>query len=175
MRRGLLLLLALAIVAGAYAALPVFSLLKMRNAIEAGDAGSLPSVVRFEALRANLERRAQQKIDARAEGKPLGRLGARIAETVVGFKLDQMATPEGMIDMICDGKVRNAGGGCALSGELQGLSFEGPSRFAAQVLLAEGDSLRLYLQRQGLNWALVDLEISKSDAQAQWRPATHFS
>jgi hypothetical protein len=106
---GVLILLVLLAVGGAYALSPLYAYHQLRQAAEAGDRDRLDALVDFPAVRENLKAQVDSKAvklarSASGIGHPiamlLGKLGAAVGDKAV----DRIVTPEGISQIITVGR-----------------------------------------------------------------------
>lgn len=145
MRKGRIFILAalLALVgAGWWFGSPWWTLWRMREAAQTGDAQALAGYIDFPALRAST--RAQL-------GRRLGPIGGLIA----GPAADAAISPEALSLALGTGRA-GAGGGASEPGKID-LSRTGASEFRVR-----GKHSDLVFRRHGLGWKLEEIRLSSS-------------
>lgn len=164
--RWVLAVAILVIAAVAYAATPLLSLLKLKNALQARDSAAVRQWVDFPRLKANVKRAEHDKIDRSNNGSFLAPVKDAVTKTIADIKLDQLASPEGLIHLVCDsgpdGDIDNSvpnSAPCTLKGHLVGIGYQSFDRFRATVQPDHGKAFRMILVRDhGLHWQLIDLK-----------------
>lgn len=182
MKKWLLtILLSLSVVAAGYIALPRYTLEQLVDAAEAENIDRLQRYIDFPALRDNLkagvQRRLRESMDE-AIPEELGELFAAGTNLFIGPILQQLVTPEGIAELLRGGKnlreferdlyreyppedSQPMADDEDSTGDwhLQGWRFVDINRVSADYG-GDGDTqLRLILERQGLHWRLVDIEL----------------
>jgi hypothetical protein len=163
LRRVLIgLAFALAVVAACYA-WPLSAVLGLKQALMARDADGVARHVDFVALKANVKQSTQQQIEKKDAGSFLAPLKDAVIGVIADDKLDRVATPAGMINLVCDqssdgeGPPPGSSKPCELHGHMQYAGFRSRNRFAVSVRKDSGEEFTLVMARQGWHWVLVDL------------------
>lgn len=157
---------------------PYLTINAIREAVKAEDPRALAKQVDFPALRGSLKAQLSDRLVREAgpelQASPLGAIGLRIANGLVGGAVDAMVTPVGLA-AIMEGRRtwRRVDG----FGELSSPSpppadgnareplhdadyrYESPSRFTATVQDESGRPVVFVLTREGLNWKLSDIRL----------------
>jgi hypothetical protein len=183
MKKGTLLVIALAALAGAgLYATPYLTVQQMRAAAEQRDAARLAGHVDFPALRASLKSGVQARLagsqrNERGEPTPASTMGAAVAGALLGPLVDALITPEAL-GRILQGQ-RPASAAVGIGGRNVGdqagdpagepaealqteMGYESPSRFVFSVRRAgDGEEpVDLVLHREGLlQWKLAELRL----------------
>ncbi|MEA3009819.1 MAG: hypothetical protein QOJ91_1511 [Sphingomonadales bacterium] len=127
---------------------PWWTLWRMREAAEAGDAEALADYIDFPALRASTRRQLRRRLG------PLG-------ELVAGPALDAAISPQALSLALGKGRAVTGGGangaGGAGSGDRAKVDV---SRTGASEFRVEGRSSDLVFRRHGLGWKLEEIRLS---------------
>lgn len=154
------------IAALAYSSTPLLALSKLKGALEARSPDTVEQYVDFPQLKANLKRAEHQKIDRSNRGSLLAPVKDAVSKTIADIKLNDLASPEGLIHLVCDAKsdgdidssVPNSAP-CTLHGHLAGFGYLSFNRFRATVQPDHGKAFKMILVRDhGLHWQLIDLK-----------------
>ena len=152
----------LAAVAACYA-WPLSAVLGLKQALMARDADGVARHVDFVALKANVKQSTQQQIEKKDAGSFLAPLKDAVVGVIADDKLDRVATPAGLINLVCDqssdgeGPPPGSSKPCELHGHMQHAGFRSRSRFTVAVRKDNGEEFTLVMARQGWHWVLVDL------------------
>ncbi len=177
---GILLAIALLLVAGAYVASPIWAFTQLKEAARAGDRDRLDALVDFPAVRENLKQQVDSKAvklarQASGVGFPavmvLGKLGAAIGDRAV----DKLITPGAISAMVTlgrsprDHKARDNPDGAAPGDEDSHkpdihYAYLSPDRF--RIALSPADRpdpvVALIMERHGLvSWRVEEIELPK--------------
>ena len=163
LRRVLIgLAFALAVVAACFA-WPLSAVLGLKHALVKRDADGVARRVDFVALKANVKRSTQQQIEKKDASSIFAPLKDAVIEVIADDKLDHVATPAGLINLVCDqssdgeGPPPGSSRPCELHGHVQHAGFHSQSRFTVTVRKASGEIFTLVMARQGWHWLLVDM------------------
>ena len=175
--KKLLLLLGLVVVllAGWLVSGPYLTLRGLAGAIEQRDTSQLDRYVDFPMLRANLRAQLDDYVVRRAgpdvQSNLVGALLLTAGQKLSGTAVDAMVTPAG-IGALMEGHTlwkrasndlesNDAYAAPRAARPLQGAThrFESTSRFTATTHTAKGAPVVFVLQRQGLRWKLVNIEL----------------
>ncbi|MFG3449473.1 DUF2939 domain-containing protein [Stenotrophomonas sp. NPDC047960] len=175
--KKLLLLLGLVVVllAGWLVSGPYLTLRGLAGAIEQRDTSQLDRYVDFPMLRANLRAQLDDYVVRRAgpdvQSNLVGALLLTAGQKLSGTAVDAMVTPAG-IGALMEGHTlwkrasndlesNDAYAAPRAARPLQGAThrFESTSRFTATTHTAQGAPVVFVLQRQGLRWKLVNIEL----------------
>jgi hypothetical protein len=176
MKRLLLLLGVIVLVlAGVLASGPYLTLRGLANAVEQRDTSTLERYVDFPMLRANLRARLDDYMVRRAgpdvQSNLVGALLLTAGQRLSGTAVDAMVTPTGIAALLeghtlwkrasNDLESNDAYAAPRAARPLEGAShrFESLSRFTATTHTPQGAPVVFILQRQGLRWKLVDIEL----------------
>lgn len=150
MRKGrIILVAALLALAGAgwWFGSPWWTLWRMREAAEAGDAQALAAYIDFPALRASTRRQL---------GPRLGPLGGLVA----GPAIDAAISPEAL--RLALGRGRGSAGGGGRDGEGGAPQEVDLARTGASEFRVLGRSSDLVFRRHGLGWKLEEIRLSSA-------------
>ncbi len=175
--KKLLLLLGLVVVllAGWLVSGPYLTLRGLAGAIEQRDTSQLDRYVDFPMLRANLRAQLDDYVVRRAgpdvQSNLVGALLLTAGQQLSGTAVDAMVTPTG-IGALMEGHTlwkrasndlesNDAYAAPRAARPLEGAThrFESTSRFTATTHTAQGAPVVFVLQRQGLRWKLVNIEL----------------
>ncbi|MDY0978726.1 MULTISPECIES: DUF2939 domain-containing protein [Stenotrophomonas] len=175
--KKLLLLLGLVVVllAGWLVSGPYLALRGLAGAIEQRDTSQLDRYVDFPMLRANLRAQLDDYVVRRAgpdvQSNLVGALLLTAGQKLSGTAVDAMVTPTG-IGALMEGHTlwkrasndlesNDAYAAPRAARPLEGAThrFESTSRFTATTHTAQGAPVVFVLQRQGLRWKLVNIEL----------------
>jgi hypothetical protein len=155
--------LVLVLAAAACFAWPLGEVSALKHSLMARDAEGVARRVDFAALKANVKLAAHRKIEEKDSGSVLAPVKDAIIEVIADGKVDRVATPEGMIHLVCDhstdgdGPSPESGKPCELHGHIQHFGFQSPRRFTVAVRADTGEHFTLVMVRRGWRWQLVDL------------------
>jgi hypothetical protein len=172
LRPILIALLLLLIAAAAVFAWPLSTVLGLKQALESRDADGVARRVDFAVLKANVKRAAHQQIENKESGTVLAPVKDAVIEVIADDKLDDLATPEGLIHRACDQPSNGAAADssedsskpCQLHGQVRHFDFQSSRRFEVSVHPQNGKPFTLVMARRGWHWWLVDLVYTQSDA-----------
>jgi len=139
---------------------PYLTLAQMKKAADARDLTALSARVDYPAVRADVKTQLRERLE-HADGSPLDRLGAAIAEQVADPAVDAIVTPEGMRALFASAAVAQAarpGLTSAKPGEMR-VQRESLSRFA--LTSANGSGPELVFELQGLTWRVTAVRLPK--------------
>lgn len=139
---------------------PYLTLAQMKKAADARDLTALSARVDYPAVRADVKTQLRERLE-HADGSPLDRLGAAIAEQVADPAVDAIVTPEGMRALFASAAVAQAarpGLTSAKPGEMR-VQRESLSRFA--LTSANGSGPELVFKLQGLTWRVTAVRLPK--------------
>lgn len=179
MKKLAVLLLALALLLGAYAAAgPYLTIRAIRAAVQTQDARALAAQVDFPTLRGSLKAQLidamVRKAGADVQSSMLGSFALTIGSGVVNTAVDAMVNPAGLAALMEGRRVwRNTRGSFARpSTDADGLPaqeaaplqdaryrYESLSRFTATVHDEDGQPIVFVLRRDGLRWRLADIRL----------------
>lgn len=164
---GLSAILAIVLIALiGYFVSPLIKLSGLKSALEARNPQAVKLYVDFSRLKANVKHAEHKKVNRSNKGSLLAPVKDKIVNTIADYKLDQLASPEGLIHLVCDAKpdgsvdssVPNSAP-CTLKGHLSGFSFLAPNRFRAIVTPNHGKDFDMIFARYGgLHWQLINLQ-----------------
>lgn len=162
---SVLAVVVLLVAAGAawFYARPLLALRELRNALQARDPQAVAPRVDFPTLKANVKAAKKDKIEKENDGKLLEGLRDWIGSEVVDSTVDQVATPDGLIRLACDGKTDGLptapGTPCAFKGHVERYRYLSGDRFRIDVRKADGKGLGLVMGKTAGSprWRLVDL------------------
>ncbi len=154
------------VVVVAYASSPLLSLSRLKTALEARNPGAVKQYVDFPRLKANVKRAEHQKIDRSEKGSFLAPVKEAVSKTIADIKLDDLASPQGLIHLVCDAKPDGDidssvpdNAPCTLKGHLAGFGYQSLDRFHAAVQPDHGKAFNMFFVRDhGLHWQLIDLK-----------------
>jgi len=177
-------LVLLAMLAAGYVALPRYTVAQLEQAARSEDSERLQQYVDFPALRDNLQQRLQQRLHgSMGDSVPpeLDELLTAGANLFIGPLLRQWITPAGIGELLRGGRnlaeferelyrqARQPEYGSqavpprpaepAGDWQLQHWHLAGINSAVADYGDGERPQLRLYLERQGLHWRLVDIAL----------------
>lgn len=139
---------------------PYLTLAQMKKAADARDLTALSARVDYPAVRADVKTQLRERLE-HADGSPLDRLGAAIAEQVADPAVDAIVTPEGMRALFASAAVAQAarpGLTSAKPGEMR-VQRESLGRFA--LTSANGSGPELVFELQGLTWRVTAVRLPK--------------
>ncbi|MDB5967940.1 MAG: hypothetical protein JWQ90_390 [Hydrocarboniphaga sp.] len=143
---------------------PLRTLKKLRDALQARDETTVAALVDFSRVKASSQLRTEARLKQANEGRPLGGLRAAIADRFADRVIDKIATPRGLIGMVCDGSLKappSPPPPCALKGEVSDHHAESDSRYVATLALPDGKKITLTVEQQPDSaWRVVDIEMS---------------
>jgi hypothetical protein len=139
---------------------PYLTLLQMKKAADARDLSALSARIDYPAVRADVKTQLRGRLE-HADGSPLDRLGAAIAERFADPAVDAIITPEGMRALFASAAVAQAarpGLTSAKPGEMR-VHRESLGRFA--LTPANGTGPELVFELQGLTWRVTAVRLPK--------------
>ena len=184
MKKLLWLLLALLLLlAGVLVSGPYLTVRGLAQAIETRDTARLDRYIEFPLLRANLRAQLNDYVVRRAgpdmQSNVLGALLLSASEKLTGTAVDAMVTPTG-IGALLEGNTlwkrasndlesNDAYAAPRKPRPLQGAEhhFDSLSRFTATARTPQGAPMVFVLQRFGLRWKLVDIQLPLADDPTQ--------
>lgn len=168
MRKLLILVAVLVVIAAGYAlwwSQPLLALRQLKIALVSRDEDRVATLVDFAALRVNVLKHTDHKIDVANQDEFLGGLRRSIEKDLAEGKIETLTTPEGLIHVVCDKKPDGSvdtspqprDKPCPVHGELRNPHYLESSRFIVGIHKQSGADLRLTLARGDDGWKLVDL------------------
>lgn len=177
----------LAVLAAGYIALPRYTVAQLEEAARREDVERLQRYIDFPVLRDNLKARVQERLRRSMDDsvpQELNELFTAGTNLFIGPLLQQLVTPAGVGDLLrggrnlaeferelyrqpADGGAGGDTGAPADDGEWQllGWRLAGLNRATADYG-SDGDvQLRLFLERRGLRWRLVDIALLQDKSQ----------
>lgn len=175
LRIGFLLLLAWAI----FMVSPFVALYDLSKAVEARDVERITERVNFNALRVSLARQILGEYLKTQELDGLGRQAATQAGTaVLNPVLEELITPQAVIDLLEDGQLQQVGGSASAGGLFFPLAFDTASLATAGRIFIRSESqgfraitiplpvdeaaerqFRVTLRLRGTTWRLTGIEL----------------
>lgn len=174
-----LLLVAVLLLVGGYVGIPWYTVEQIERSAAEEDPEQLAGYIDFPLLRENLKKGLQEDVRSSMGDEVPPELSDFLAagtNLLVGPILRQLVTPEGMAELLRGGEnllnlerdlfgpKKNPRAGdekeneAAQEWRLLGWRFSGPDRVSADYG-PEGDpQIQLLLQRQGVQWRVVDLQ-----------------
>ena len=158
-RWWIVLAVLLVIVAGGWLwGSPYLTLAQMKKAADARDLTALSARVDYPAVRADVKTQLRERLE-HADGSPLDRLGAAIAEQVADPAVDAIVTPEGMRALFASAAVAQAARPSLASaepGEMQ-VQRDGLGQFS--LTTANGSGPEVVFELQGLTWRVTAVRL----------------
>jgi len=151
------------VAAAACFAWPLSAVAGLKHALMTRDADGVARHVDFVTLKANIKRSTQQQIEKKDADSVLAPVKDAVIEVIADDKLDRVATPAGMINLVCDqasdgeGPPPGSSKPCELHGHMRHAGFRSRSRFTVAVRKDSGEEFTLVMARHGWHWVLVDL------------------
>jgi len=141
---------------------PLSTVFELKQALESRNADRVARHVDFAALKANMQRAAHEKIENQESGSVVAPVKDAVIEVIADDKLDGVASPDGMIHLVCDQSAGDeaqsaASKPCELHGKVLHIAFQSLSRFGVLVRPDKGKAFTLVMARRGRRWLLVDL------------------
>lgn len=160
MKRWLIALAVLLVVAagGWLWGSPYLTLLQMKKAADARDLAALSARIDYPAVRADVKTQLRERL-GRADGSPLDRLGAAIAERLADPAVDAAITPEGMRALFASAAVAQAARPGLMRvepGEMR-VRRDALGRFA--LTSANGAAPEVVFELQGLTWRVTAVRL----------------
>ena len=140
---------------------PYLTLAELKRAADARDLAAISARIDYPAVRANLKTQLHKRLD-RAQGSPLDRLGAAVAERFADPVVDAAITPEGMRALFASAAVADAarpGGGSGKPGAMR-VRRDALGRFA--LTPSNGAGPELVFELQGLTWRVTAVRLPQS-------------
>lgn len=168
---GVLILLLLLAVGGAYALSPLYAFHQLREAARTGDRDRLEALVDFPAVREDLRTQTESKASKLAReaggiGHPIAQIFGRAATRASDAAVDKLVTPDAIAQMIRTGRmVRGAGAaddGKAPKDLKIRYGYLTPDRFRITIARnrRSAAALALIMDRSGLfSWRVERIEV----------------
>jgi hypothetical protein len=173
-RLPILLVLALALAAGLYVLSPWWSMAGLAQAVEKGDRYGMQRYIDFPRVRESVSAQADAYLAEKAGSDDVaGAVGAMIGSVVVNRAVETVVSPDGIAKLLAISKDsrRNGGGGEGKKVESRpktarslheriDLHWVGLSSVRVTSYNRKGKLITTgYLERQGLTWRVVDIEV----------------
>jgi hypothetical protein len=171
---GILILVLLLALGGAYALSPLFAFQQLKQAAQTGDRERLEALVDFPAVREDLKSQVDSKavkLARQASGigylpaMIAGRLGAKVGDMAV----DKVVTPEGITEIVTVGRAAHGGykdstgdGKAAHPATVVHYGYLTPDRFRIGIAPADApeEQIGLIMDRRGLfSWRVEQIEL----------------
>jgi hypothetical protein len=169
---GVVALLLVLAVAGAYALSPVFAVQQLKQAAETGDRDRLEALVDFPAVREDLRAQTESKAlklgrEAGGIGHPLAMLLGRAATELSDQAVERLVTPEAISELLRSGRsVRDAQPSDGAKAGKPKLALRygylTPDRFKVTIAKSKQDvgAVALIMDRRGLfSWRVERIEL----------------
>lgn len=151
------------------AAAPYRTMAEIKTGIAQNDTAQLEANIDFQRLRDNLKLQLRQRMLSDTEEGPsdngLAAAMASFAGWVLDASVNSLVTPDGLAALVEGKRLMEAD---ATDAEASGntlfnnarYSFDSFSQFSASVPNEDGEQTRFILQREGLDWKLVNIEVN---------------
>jgi hypothetical protein len=143
---------------------PLKALKQLRDALLARNETAVAALVDFPQVKANAQARSEARLKAANADKPLGGLRAAFADRLADGVIDKVATPRGLIGMVCDGSLKappSPPPECKLKGELADRKSISDTRYQATIETPDGKLVTLTVEEQADKlWRVVDIAMS---------------
>jgi len=169
------LVLLICIVAGIFVSGPYITVAAIKTGIATGDAAVLTRYIDFPLLRQNLKVQlnsaAEKENDRASQNNMFSALMAGFKAKLIDSMVDSMVTPEGLANLMAGKRAASQqGDGAAQQAKPEKedvfrdarFTFDSLESFSIWVPNESGGELRLVLQRQGLVWKLVNLDLAQT-------------
>ena len=172
-----LLILVLALAAGAYVALPFVTLMQINSAIEARDSARLSRHVDFPRLRANLKQQlrgpAGDWLYRQGKDDVEGFFASLVGGFMTGSTVDAMVSPQGL-SVLMKGQtsisqIKGETGGSSSNNNDQkakkSFRFASPSEFHLVLNRQDQPPVTIVLTRRGFQWKLSNILLPMSEGK----------
>lgn len=159
MKRGAILIaLLLALGAGWYFGSPWWTLWRMRQAAEAGDAAALSAYVDYPALRASAKRQLRMRFGASRGDIELGALAALVGAGIADRAVDAAVSPGAMrLVFVAAPAAALVPAPLRMRASDMAMRRDGPGQF--RLVAKDGSGGELVFRLRGAGWKLVDVRV----------------